>query len=669
MILLPAQVSRLFAILDPLTRYANERLGVMDEAQLLAGGQPKSVAQLRPASGSGLDAQAQAQVLEEMWEERTVIDDFIKANPARLSGGQLALLRTWRDAISSVFTAWRFPDGVVRFVGCGYAFDVCGISRDPVSMLSNIPTAVKMTLLPFEGRIVYAEAMMELPIQMGKGMLKVIEDDAKRMLAEKKIVSTEADLLGVMPAIREAMLERESAQLAEELEAEFASEAESGDGWHRGELAGMPYEEREAAVMERLRAHGTQGRDEDLRDILAKRCRRGEPKTELAQLLALDAKERLIAVSKAFGSPVKTSLRKAEVVEAMAALLVQPDSLYRAIHSLDTHEIEPLKALVESGGIMHVEGASLTTLAGLPQPVMGLCYAFHHGDDFSFVVPSEIMVALRGFSWDDALEEAREYDYVVAIAEALTELRGVVPVNDFIDEYLHLSPYGFDVRDAMESLVEAMEVGEASFSLLDDGRCDYLLHYEIADQWLLEQGVDDPYGYGPFLEGKRGRFLDGLLGAQHGKEPRPLEADMLAEPSIFHWKEKSAPAQALREFLDAHVPDDADDYFFADKMMEDILEEAKWGSVMNGFQPYADIMEDNGFIVEESVLRRFITLLMNMVNALPNWANNGWAPNELAERETGKKQFYNEDGSRMKVGRNDPCPCGSGKKYKRCCGR
>ena len=25
-------------------------------------------------------------------------------------------------------------------------------------------------------------------------------------------------------------------------------------------------------------------------------------------------------------------------------------------------------------------------------------------------------------------------------------------------------------------------------------------------------------------------------------------------------------------------------------------------------------------------------------------------------------------GSTAKVGRNDPCPCGSGKKYKRCCG-
>ncbi|MFQ7436849.1 MAG: SEC-C metal-binding domain-containing protein [Ruminococcus sp.] len=24
---------------------------------------------------------------------------------------------------------------------------------------------------------------------------------------------------------------------------------------------------------------------------------------------------------------------------------------------------------------------------------------------------------------------------------------------------------------------------------------------------------------------------------------------------------------------------------------------------------------------------------------------------------------------RKKVGRNDPCPCGSGKKYKKCCGK
>lgn len=29
---------------------------------------------------------------------------------------------------------------------------------------------------------------------------------------------------------------------------------------------------------------------------------------------------------------------------------------------------------------------------------------------------------------------------------------------------------------------------------------------------------------------------------------------------------------------------------------------------------------------------------------------------------------YDRPGKSAKIGRNDPCPCGSGKKYKRCCG-
>ena len=46
------------------------------------------------------------------------------------------------------------------------------------------------------------------------------------------------------------------------------------------------------------------------------------------------------------------------------------------------------------------------------------------------------------------------------------------------------------------------------------------------------------------------------------------------------------------------------------------------------------------------------------------------------EREMAELQFVGGDGSSgqktvvkgAKVGRNDPCPCGSGKKYKKCCG-
>ncbi|MBN2592401.1 MAG: SEC-C domain-containing protein [Sedimentisphaerales bacterium] len=36
---------------------------------------------------------------------------------------------------------------------------------------------------------------------------------------------------------------------------------------------------------------------------------------------------------------------------------------------------------------------------------------------------------------------------------------------------------------------------------------------------------------------------------------------------------------------------------------------------------------------------------------------------------TPKVTIKEQDASNFKVGRNDPCPCGSGKKYKKCCGK
>jgi preprotein translocase subunit SecA len=34
-----------------------------------------------------------------------------------------------------------------------------------------------------------------------------------------------------------------------------------------------------------------------------------------------------------------------------------------------------------------------------------------------------------------------------------------------------------------------------------------------------------------------------------------------------------------------------------------------------------------------------------------------------------RPELYPKKENEQKVGRNAPCPCGSGKKYKKCCGR
>jgi len=67
------------------------------------------------------------------------------------------------------------------------------------------------------------------------------------------------------------------------------------------------------------------------------------------------------------------------------------------------------------------------------------------------------------------------------------------------------------------------------------------------------------------------------------------------------------------------------------------------------------------------------TLYKNMVEAQADWLYEleEWDALLTPER---RKELYREQKSsttvvkEKKIGRNDPCPCGSGKKYKKCCG-
>ena len=47
----------------------------------------------------------------------------------------------------------------------------------------------------------------------------------------------------------------------------------------------------------------------------------------------------------------------------------------------------------------------------------------------------------------------------------------------------------------------------------------------------------------------------------------------------------------------------------------------------------------------------------------------GSLPKNLPATQKNKKFIPEIDSSKSKIGRNDPCICGSGKKYKKCCGK
>lgn len=67
-------------------------------------------------------------------------------------------------------------------------------------------------------------------------------------------------------------------------------------------------------------------------------------------------------------------------------------------------------------------------------------------------------------------------------------------------------------------------------------------------------------------------------------------------------------------------------------------------------------------------------LYKNMVAADADWLYNLEAWNDIFDEDT-KKRLYKEQKNSTTVIKaprvypNDPCPCGSGKKYKKCCGK
>ena len=84
-----------------------------------------------------------------------------------------------------------------------------------------------------------------------------------------------------------------------------------------------------------------------------------------------------------------------------------------------------------------------------------------------------------------------------------------------------------------------------------------------------------------------------------------------------------------------------------------------------GTMSIVELLEKRGavFITGSKSSDELIAAVANVYNSTPIWTLKGTTALELEERRTKTVVVEN------KIGRNDPCPCGSGKKYKKCCGR
>ncbi len=92
---------------------------------------------------------------------------------------------------------------------------------------------------------------------------------------------------------------------------------------------------------------------------------------------------------------------------------------------------------------------------------------------------------------------------------------------------------------------------------------------------------------------------------------------------------------------------------------------------LKGYENPVETMDENTVVKIEIDPEK---LYYNMVEAKAEWLFSLPQWDEILTEEKKKELYKTQKASGTivkgaKIGRNDPCPCGSGKKYKKCCGQ
>lgn len=317
--------------------------------------------------GDVTDDEITQRVLKRLWSDTAFYDETV-SSWKELTASQRKVLASWRGARrTSGFITFRGPQAY--FLADGYAFALSGLEKPLDTMLLNVPARVETTLLPFGKKIVYDTALLELPIAIGAGMRKMIEDDLDRLADEGKLIKTGDELIARRSEIEAHVAKKETEDLIRE-----AEDAMHGDdvpeGFHVGEVGGLEGDEREEALLTDEEEQIIKRTIfESLFDDLADFADRGKPRHALADMLGLYNKEHLGTMAKTLDLKGYSKLRKQELADLVAkSISKRPDISEELLSTSTVKQIDALHDLAKAGGTLVLTRDAADVKMPLPEP-------------------------------------------------------------------------------------------------------------------------------------------------------------------------------------------------------------------------------------------------------------------------------------------------------------
>ncbi len=360
---------------------------------------------------------------------------------------------------------------------------------------------------------------------------------------------------------------------------------------------------------------------------------------------------------------------------------INSQTLKEVLHTLTKDQLTEIRRYLDVKGASKAKKEELITILE-KEIIVGSSFIFSNLDESQYIVIRKIVEnggITDSYNWD-------EYQIKVLqnrglIFPGMVDGKSVLQVPQEL-VYVFMEADGKELQKRVQKNSEYYQLVRGL--LYYYGVINYYQLYDLVSRYRKIEDLDLPYFFRALEQGAE--FYGGI--------------DIFSSGYACEWAEKPEEVKQehkMREDLDYYpftygqvmkageedYIDKTPEFYKLSRFLVDSFgvdpEEAEETVDILWYQIQNDEPLENAFgvlqeIVEfpgEKDLKKFMDLLTQFHNGTRLWVLKGHRPNDVFKSKE-KSNLIPFPGSRPvatenKVGRNDPCPCGSGKKYKKCC--
>ena len=340
---------------------------------------------------------------------------------------------------------------------------------------------------------------------------------------------------------------------------------------------------------------------------------------------------------------------KEELVEEIAKYVLSPEGMREIFLQADEWEADAFEAVLDKKCFL-AEEADWIKLGWLSDAGYVVSYSDHHAE-----VPEAVISLYKEINTPEFHKLCRQVSWMRSCQTMLGFIYAIAPLKIVYRMYRRRPDYKVSYDEFLEILKQVPK---------NDNMCivrdDKMILKTVLRENLYER-IEEYQGDREFYMPTPEEVLDY---ARHGY---PSENPAYKKLENFLRDELHQNALQIRELMYIVFKE-----FSMDGMLSDIMEEFNSRNIV---------------FASEKQTEEFAAIMMNVNNNTRMLDFRGYTPNEIARMSSPEApsnvmpsilpmgsiaatpSFIPSNAATKKIYPNDPCPCGSGKKYKKCCGR